>query len=91
MANKPVVYAKLKAPFHIPNIGQVNHTLPPENKMSKMPNLKMELQDNGTLLLTWDEGAYTKSYTVAQSNIDGCLHPAVAVPVKTVAPKAING
>ena len=74
---KPVTYAKLKNVFFIPEVGQVDNTLPPNNKQDKMKNLKMELQDNGSLLLTWTVGNFLRSYTVSESNIDGCLHPPV--------------
>ena len=83
---KPVTYAKLKNVFFIPEVGQVDNTLPPNNKQDKMKNLKMELQDNGSLLLTWTVGNFLRSYTVSESNIDGCLHPPVPAAQAAVAP-----
>lgn len=78
--SKPVIHAQLHEGFFIQGLtggGNVKNTLPPDNKTLK--NFKMTLQENGTLLLEWEDGIYTKSYTVAAANIRGMQHP----PLKT--------
>lgn len=73
---RSVVWAKLKSVLFIPGgLGQIPDTLPPGNKTLK--GLKMTLEDSGCLYLEWEEGAYTKGYTVGSDNVISCAHPAV--------------
>lgn len=71
---KKVTYATLFSDFYLPAIGQMKTSLPPDNK--SLPNFRMTLQDNGTLLLEWDASPKISkgSYTVGASNIKGCYH-----------------
>ena len=68
MSNK-VVYAKLHAGLFVPDLGNLADTLPPQNKTLK--NLSMTKQEDGNLLLTWeDERTATKrAVEVGASNI----------------------
>lgn len=75
--DKPVIYAQVNETFFVPGQknGNFGPTLPPANLSLK--NFRMTLQDSGNLLLEWEEGALTKSYTVPQGNLKGCQHPPV--------------
>lgn len=74
---KPVTKAWCKKVIFIQDVGQVGPTLPPTKTLA---NFKMTLLDSGDLLLEWEQGAFLKSYTVSQSMIEGCLHPATPKP-----------
>ena len=75
--SRPVTYAQLRDVFFIPAMknGNFGPTLPPQNTILK--NFRMSLQDSGDLLMEWDEGNFTASYTVSQSNIKGVKHLSV--------------
>lgn len=78
---KQVIYAQLHDVFFIPGEGQFTNTLPPNSKNLK--NFKMTLQDSGQLLLEWEKGGYTQSFTIAAAALKGAQH----APVKLEAPK----
>lgn len=72
---KKVTYAQLHDGFFVPGMknGQFDKTLPPANKT--LDNLEMELQDSGALSVSWADGKYRKSITVAAANIKIVMHP----------------
>lgn len=80
---KSVVYAQLREVFFVPGMknGNFGPTLP--NTNATLKNFKMTLQDSGDLLMEWEEGNYTQSYTVSSSNIKGCKHAPVSTQKET--------
>lgn len=67
MSRKPVVQAQLHDGFHIPGVGQFDKVLPPSNK--SLLGFKLELDDKGTLFMSWLDGKYTKEYLIGAANI----------------------
>jgi hypothetical protein len=83
--SKKVVHAELHDGFFVPGVanGNFTKTLPNPNKTLK--NFRMSLQDSGSLLCEWDEGAFVKSFTVAAANVKVSIH--ASEPIKTELPK----
>lgn len=80
--SKQVTWAKLKSVLFVPGgVGQIADTLPPGNKTLK--NLKMTLEDSGCLYLEWDEGKFTRAYTVGSDNVISCAHPSIPISDKS--------
>lgn len=75
--SRQVVRAQLHTGFFVPGMG--NHggnfadTLPPSNKT--LPEFQMFLQDSGSLLCTWIEDGYKKSFEVGAANVRVALLP----------------
>lgn len=81
-----VTWAKLHAPLFIPRDGglagmNLKDTLPPDNKTLK--NFKMTLQEGGSLILSWEEGKYTRRYMVGAANVAGAMLESVVTAVST--------
>lgn len=72
---KPVIYAELSAGFFVPGMSNGNFTKMLPNPGKTLQGFKMTLQDNGSLLLEWEDGKFIKSYTVSPGNLVGCVHP----------------
>lgn len=72
---KPVLQAQLYEGFFIQGVGELPKTLPPQNKT--LSNFAMTMQDNGALLVEWDEGAYRKSFTLGAASVKVATHPPV--------------
>lgn len=76
---KPVVHAQLHDGFFVQGMGnkggQFDKSLPPTNKT--LTNFTMELQDNGTLYCKWEDGIYSKGFTIAAANVKYAQHPPV--------------
>lgn len=68
--SKQVIHAQLHEGFFIPGMptgGNFKQTLPPADKTLK--NFKMNLQENGSLLVEFEDAGYLKSFSVASANI----------------------
>lgn len=69
---KPVTQAYLHSAFFIPGVGTMKDVLPSDGKTLK--NFKMNLKDDGQLLLSWEEGKYLKTFTVGAATVKGVMH-----------------
>lgn len=83
---KPVIYAQLHTGFFVPGIknGNFKETLPAHDKTLK--NFKMTLEDSGTLSLEWEDGVYTKHFSIAAANVKVCQHPPTEVKAQSKSP-----
>lgn len=77
---KPVVHAELNDGFFIPGMPNGNFTKTLPNPGKTLKNFTMTLQDNGHLLLEWEDGNFIRSYTVSPGNLRGCVHPSAPIP-----------
>lgn len=68
---KEVTEAQLYETLHVIGIGQIDKTLPGKKTLK---NLKMSLQDNGSLLVEWEEGTRVRSFTVGAATVKTAVH-----------------
>ena len=91
---KPVIHAQLYEGFFVHGVGEIQKTLPPQNKT--LPNLEMTLQDNGALLIEYDEANYRKSFTLGAASVKVATHPSTLAakankePVSFIKAKVVN-
>ena len=77
LMSKPVIHAQLYEGFFVHGVGEIQKTLPPQNKT--LSNLVMTLQDNGALLIEYDEANYRKSFTLGAASVKVATHPSSLV------------
>jgi hypothetical protein len=76
-----VTWAKVHAPLFIPGVGNLKETLPPDNKT--LPEFRMSLRDDGSLMLSWKAGTQTKRFVIgAASVLSAMLEPVAAKQTK---------
>ena len=69
---KEVVQAQLYETLHVIGVGQIDKTLPPHGKTLK--NLDMTLNDNGSILVEWEEGTRIRSFTIGAATVKTAVH-----------------
>lgn len=80
---KQVIFAQLHEGFFLPGMatgGQFTNSLPPTKTLK---DFRMNLLDSGALLCEWEEGQYTKSFTVAAANVKVAQHAPEKKPAPT--------
>jgi hypothetical protein len=78
--SKKVTFVQVHDVIHVPGVGQFDKAL---STTKTLQDKQMTLEDNGSILVTWTEGPYTKRLLIGAAMVKAALlEPELKAPVK---------